>query len=107
MRESSVSTPTFSARMTNEPVPFTVAPTTRSPGRFSTGMGSPETIGFVDRARALEHDAVDRNFLAGPNAQPIAYLDDFERDVLLGSVVSEAARGLGREPEEVANRRAG
>ena len=44
MRERRVSAPTFSARMTREPVPFTVAPTSRSPGRFSTGMGSPLTI---------------------------------------------------------------
>jgi hypothetical protein len=44
MRERSVSAPTFSALITNEPVPFTVAPTTRSPACFSTGMGSPLTI---------------------------------------------------------------
>ena len=41
---SSVSEPTRSARITNPPVPFTVAPMTRSPGFFSTGIGSPLTI---------------------------------------------------------------
>ncbi len=41
---SSVSEPTFSARMTKEPVPLTVAPITPSPAPFSTGIGSPVTI---------------------------------------------------------------
>ena len=40
----SVSFPTRSARMTNDPVPLSVAPVTRSPSRFSTGTGSPVTI---------------------------------------------------------------
>ena len=44
IRASSVSAPTRSAFRMKEPVPFTVAPTTRSPGFFSTGMASPETI---------------------------------------------------------------
>ncbi len=41
---STVPEPTFSARMMNAPVPFIVAPTTLSPGFFSTGMGSPVSI---------------------------------------------------------------
>ena len=40
----SVSLPTRSARITNEPVVLTVAPVTLSPGAFSTGSGSPEII---------------------------------------------------------------
>ncbi len=36
---------------------------------------------FVDRASALDHDAVDRDFLAGPDAQPIARDDLLERHV--------------------------
>ena len=44
MRASSVSAPTFSARITKPPVPFTVAPTTRSPGCLWTGTDSPVTI---------------------------------------------------------------
>jgi hypothetical protein len=42
--DKSVSEPTRSARMTSEPVPFTVAPITRSPACFSTGIDSPVTI---------------------------------------------------------------
>ncbi len=44
MRASSVSPPTFSARMTSAPLPLIVAPTTFAPADFSTGIGSPETI---------------------------------------------------------------
>ena len=38
-----VSSPTFSARILNEPAPFTVAPVTFEPVVFSTGMLSPVT----------------------------------------------------------------
>ena len=44
MRDSMVSAPTFSARITSEPVPFTVPPMTLAPGSFSTGMDSPVTM---------------------------------------------------------------
>ena len=36
--------PTFSARISRLPVPLTVAPISRSPAVFSTGMGSPVTM---------------------------------------------------------------
>ena len=39
-----VSRPTRSARMTNEPLAFIVAPMTRSPAAFSTGSDSPVSI---------------------------------------------------------------
>ncbi len=48
---SRVSEPTRSATMISEPVPLTVAPITRSPAAFSTGIGSPVTI---DSSTALE-----------------------------------------------------
>ena len=44
MRASSVSAPTRSARITKEPVPFTVPPVTRLDAAFSTGSGSPVSI---------------------------------------------------------------
>jgi len=44
IRASSVSAPTFSARMTSTPDPLMVAPTTLAPATLSTGMGSPVTI---------------------------------------------------------------
>lgn len=42
--DSSVSAPTCSAQTTSPPSPFSVPPVTRSPGAFSTGIGSPVTI---------------------------------------------------------------
>ena len=44
IRASMVSEPILSARMTSEPVPFTVPPISRSPDCFATGMDSPVTI---------------------------------------------------------------
>ena len=44
MRASRVSEPMRSARMTKPPLALTVPPTTRSPGLFGTGSGSPVTI---------------------------------------------------------------
>ena len=36
---------------------------------------------FIDRGRAFEHDAVDRNFFAGANAQTVADLHALERHI--------------------------
>src|SRR6202140_2093036 len=41
---SNVSRPTFSARITNAPVPLTEPATTRAPTIFSTGIDSPVSI---------------------------------------------------------------
>jgi hypothetical protein len=56
--------------------------------------------GFVDRASALAHDAVDRHLLAGPHPQAVARLDAVERHVLLAAVVAQAPGRLGREPQQ-------
>jgi hypothetical protein len=45
MRESNVSEPTFSARMASDPVPFAVAPTTRSPASSTTPSGLRRSAG--------------------------------------------------------------
>ena len=50
-------------------MPFTVPPVTRSPGAFSTGIGSPVTIDSSIDAVAVDDDAVDRHLFAGPDAQ--------------------------------------
>lgn len=44
IRASTVSWPTFSAAIRNEPVWLTVPPITRSPSAFTAGSGSPVTI---------------------------------------------------------------
>ena len=51
MRASSVSAPTWSARITNPPVPLSVPPITASPGSFATGCDSPVTMDSSTRAR--------------------------------------------------------
>ena len=104
---SIVSAPTRSARMTRPPVPLTVPPMTRSPGPFSTGIGSPVIIDSSTALGALEHDAVDRDLLARPDPQPIARDDLVERDVFLAAVVAEPPRGLGRQAEQGPDRAAG
>ena len=62
---------------------------------------------FVDSGDALEHDAVDRNGVAGTDAEPIAGVDMGERDFLVGAVGSDAAGGFRGEVEQRANGAAG
>src|SRR5713226_3361290 len=63
--DRSVSLPTRSARMRNEPVWLSVPPVTLSPATFLTGMDSPVTF---------DNDAVHGNFFTGPNAEEIPFL---------------------------------
>ncbi len=62
---------------------------------------------LVHGARAFEHDAVDRHLLARPDPQPIAGDDAIDRHVLLGAVVAEPPRGLGRQAQQRADGAAG
>ena len=55
---------------------------------------------FIHRASAFEHAAIDRDFLAGPDAQAVTGMDLFQRHIGLGAVVGNASRGLGREAEQ-------
>src|SRR6516165_1257301 len=50
--------------------------------------------GFIDRAAALEHHAVDRHFLARPYAQAIARNDLFKRDVFVAAITAQPAGAL-------------
>ena len=59
-----------------------------APGSFSTGIDSPVTIDFVDRAAAFEHDAVDRHAVARAHAQAIADMHLVERHFLVVAVVA-------------------
>jgi hypothetical protein len=62
---------------------------------------------LVDRAISLEHHAIDRHFLAGAQAQPVADLDAVERNVLLAPVGANDARLFGREFQQRADRAIG
>ena len=59
---------------------------------------------LVDGRAAFEHDAIHRDFVTRTNAQAIACMDVVERNLLIAAVVLDAARGLGREIEEGADR---
>ena len=63
--------------------------------------------GFIERGAALQHDAVDRHLVAGAHAQAVADIDGVERNFLVAAVVLDAARGLGRQIEQRADRARG
>ena len=106
-RASMVSAPTFSARMTSVPFLLSVPPISWSPSRLLDRHRLAGDHRFVDRGAAFEHDAVDRNAVARADAQPVAGLHLVERHVGLGAVGGDAPRGLRREVEQRADRRAG
>ena len=105
--DSIVSRPTRSARISRLPVPLTVAPVTLLAGHLLDRHRLAADHRFIDRAVALDHDAVDRHLLAGPDAKQVADMDMLQRDVLLAAVVADPPRGLRRETEQGADRRAG
>ena len=86
MRASSVSAPTFSARMTSVPAVFIVAPTTRAPGVLLDRDRLAGDHRFVDVAPPFDHDPVDRDLLARPDAQQVADPNLLERHVDLAAV---------------------
>ena len=106
IRARSVSAPTFSARMTSPPVPFTVAPTTRVPSTFSTGIASPLTISSSTELAPSSTTPSTGNLYAGPNADD--RLPERYRGARLSSVPSppDAPRGLGSEAEQLLDGRA-
>jgi hypothetical protein len=55
---------------------------------------------FIDGARALDHDAVHRHFLARPHTQHVADMDMSERHIRLAAVRFDAARRLRRKAQQ-------
>ena len=92
--------------MTNVPVPLTVPPVTVLPGGLLDRNRLARDHRLVDRRRAVDHDAIDRNALAGPHAQAIADVHVLERNVALGAVGVDTAGRLGARPKQVPDRRA-
>ena len=91
---SSVSAPTRSARITKRAGAVDRAADHASPGRLLDRDRLAGDHRLVDRAAALEDDAVDRHLLAGPHAQPVAGVHLRQRHVLLAAVGRDAPRGL-------------
>jgi hypothetical protein len=54
---------------------------------------------FVHGARPLDDAPIHWHLLAGPDQQPVAYANPFERNIFLASVPFDSARRLGREPQ--------
>ena len=104
---SRVSAPTRSARMTRRAGAVDRAADDAVAGVL---LGRHRLAGdhrLVDRALALDDDAVDRDLLAGADPEPVADRDPRERDVLLDAVVADAAGGRRGQAEERADRGAG
>ena len=97
----SVSLPTRSAFITNDPVPLTVPPVTGSPVFFYRDRLAGDHR-LID-ALAFEHFAVDRNLLTGPHAQPIARLHLLQRNIVFGASASQATRRLRGKAQKRAN----
>ena len=62
---------------------------------------------LVDRASAVENQAVHRNLLTRPDPQAVADVDLAERHVLLAAVGADPPGAGRRQSEELAQRRAG
>ena len=70
----------------NDPVALMVAPMTLLLGFFFDRDRFAGDHRFVDGAAAFEDDAIDGNFFSGADAEFVAGLDVFERNVFLRSV---------------------
>ena len=99
----SVSAPTRSARITKPPVPFTVPPVTRLSGAFATGIGSPVTIDSSTALRPSSTTPSTGTRSPGRTRRRFPGRTSRERHVLLAAVLAQAARGLGREPQQRAD----
>ena len=102
---SSVSLPTRSARIVSVPVPAIVAPITRSPGRLSTGIDSPVTIDSSTAAPPSTTTPSTGTFSPGRTRSTSPTCTCVERHVVLAAAADEP-RGLRREAEQLADRRA-
>ena len=49
---------------------------------------------------ALDHDAIDGDFFAGPDTKQVADMDMLQRNVLFMAALADPARGLGGEAEQ-------
>ena len=104
---SSVSRPTFSARITRLPVWFIVPPIARAPGSFVTGIDSPVTIDSSTAPLPSVTTPSTGTRSPGRTRKQVADRDLVERDLLLAAVGAHAARGLRREVEQRADGAAG
>ena len=94
--------PTRVARKTKLPVRLMVPPETAAPGAFSTGRLSPVSIDSSTVERAVDHRAVHRHTLAGPDADQVAdpHLRGRHVDLLAGPDHPRRARRQAHQPPD-------
>ena len=106
MRDSIVPSPILSARMISDPVPFRVPPISLLPMVFGVRKRLAGDHGFVDGASALQHFSIDWNAFSGTDAQLVADLHKFDRNVFVGGAVLYPPGRLWRQIEQSADRAA-
>src|ERR1700693_1985457 len=84
-----------------------VAPTTRSPALFSTGIGSPRGNDPSKPDPPGTTRASARVLSPRATSKPIAHTQGFQGDIFLLAAGCDAVRGLGSQSQELADRRAG
>ena len=104
---SIVSRPTFSARMTKPPDWLSVPPITLSPASLVTGIDSPVTIDSSSEERPSSTAPSTGTFSPGRTRSRSPTCSAIERDLVVGAVGADAARGLRREIEQRADRAGG
>jgi len=62
---------------------------------------------FVEAGTTFQHLAVHRHFFAGAHTQSVTNLDVGKRHIFFRSIRGQAARRLGRQPQQCANGRGG
>ena len=106
MRESIVPSPTLSARMISDPVPFRVPPISLLPTVLAFGSDSPVTM---DSSTALLPSSTSPStgmLSPGTDAQLVADLHKFERNVFVRGAVLYPPGRLWRQFEQGADRAA-
>ena len=56
--------------------------------------------GLVNRTATFDYDAIDRHFLARPDAQQITHVDVAQRHVFFTAISADTARGFGCQSQQ-------
>ena len=92
--------------MMNDPVPLTVAPITRSFAPFLDWNRLAGHHRLIDGAFPLDHNAIDRDLLAGTHSKPIAGTHVLERHVFFVAIFANPTCRLRGQAEQRTYRRA-
>ena len=107
MRASIVSAPTLSARMTKRARAVHGPSDELVAGFLGRRHRLAGDHGFVHGSLALKHFAIDRHAVAWPNPETVADLNQLKGDFLVLAIGFQAARRLGSQFQQGADRAAG